>query len=411
MAWYNPNPISFNADPNIIKSAGAIGDFFQQKAKSDFEQAIRTEEAQRAQDALNLQRERAATQDKQWQQSYDASREDAQTANERWMAQGLRDDMRHADNVKYQNAQLGNSTAQLKLLQDKANQENSMRQAQGLAYAQLYPEVANQMGITKTTYTPNDYLSRLVPTAGEKTVAYDPTKAASMSGMGEVLAAQAKMGGDKQWVDLGDRKILTDKSGNIYKEIDKNTPFDRTKVDKKIVQEESAIRNSMDLLGRLVDNYDKSYIGLADRGVHWLAQFTPTGDAKMSQYNQDLDKLKMVAKEFENLGAALTPNEQAMLEGTLPDPLLDEDLYKQRLINYIQTTRDIAKNKLTSSEYAKYRTGDLDKFIGQYDVILDNAKKKFGTSGQSSNVKRVFNDNKSTITPENASNYGIKFNY
>lgn len=398
MAWYNPNPISFNADPNIIKQAGAIGAFFQDKAKSDFEQAIRTQEAQRAQELLNLQKERALTQDKQWQKSFDAGRDDAQTANERWMAQGLRDDMRHADTVKYQNSQLANSGAQLKIMQDKAMQENAMRQAQGLGYAQMFPDVANQMGVIKT--------------AGDKTTTFDPTKAASMAGMGDVLAAQARLGSDKQWVDLGDRKILTDKSGNIYKEIDKNTPFDKTKVDKKIVAEEAAIRNSMDLLGRLVDNYDKSYIGLADRGIHWLSKYTPVGDSKMSQYNQDLGKLKMTAKEFENLGAALTPNEQKMLEETLPDPLLDEDLYKQRLVNYIQTTRDIARNKLTSSEYAKYRTGDLEKFIGQYDVILDNAKKKFGTSGQTPNVKRVFDDNSSTtINAQNASNYGIKFNF
>ena len=446
MAWYNPNPISFNADPNIIKSAGAIGDFFQQKAKSDFEQALRTEEAQRAQDALNLQRERAVTQDKQWQQSYDASREDAQTANERWMAQGLRDDMRHADNVKFKERDYTLREKEYKQREaERIQKENELKQAyksQGLLNAIYNPELAAKMGVTTTTPTytnpksvenANSFIQSIaqtpanmsspqglnisaqqggmsVPTIGSQTK-YNPT---ALENFGRVKIPESL--DKKEWIDLGGSKVLVDKSGNVHKTISKEANFlDRTKVAQQTVKALDNANGIAPIIGRLIDNYDTGYTGFADTWAHGVAQYTPIGNEKMAQYKADLTNITMFNKELANLGAALTPNEQALLERTLPDPMLDDNLYKARLLNYTRTMRDIVRSKVDSSDMAGYKTKDLSKIADTYDALYQKAEMRFGkptSNSANKNVRQVVQDiGSTTITPENASNYGIKFNY
>ena len=236
MAWYNPNPISFNADAAIIKNSGAVGDFFKQNADDNYKRILQQEETQRAKDYFQFQKDRAGTQDTQWADKFAFDKDRFQTENEMKMAEGLRADMRHQDDLGLRTKQLGLSQQHLGLAQQEAKQRLAEKQALGMAYGNMYPDLAQQMGATKTTYTAgqqpeaqkpqgmstiNPIISDIVygskptqtPVVSKQVI--DPTKASMLAGLGEVAKLQDGKRGDTSWQDVGGSKVLVNnKSGD-----------------------------------------------------------------------------------------------------------------------------------------------------------------------------------------------------
>jgi len=442
MAYFNPQPISFNPSPEIMKGASAIGDTMQKLYQQNYMEQQDALKQQQIKDAFNFQKERANTQDQQWQTSFDAGREDKQDANEKWMSDTLFRDMNHKDTVAYQNKQLGLSQQTLGLAQAEAQAKRNKEQAVGLAYANMYPDIAQQLGLTKTSYTAgqqpqptvpqgmspvsgflakelnlNPYSSQPQQTPVVSKQVVDPTKASMMSGMGEVLKLQDGKAGDRSWQDIGGSKALVDnKTGNVIKTISKDANvFDKTKVAQQTVKALGSADGMVDVINRLVTNYDTTHTGPMDQAMHWVGKYTPLGSEKMATYNQDLTKLTMFNKELENLGAALTPNEQALLQATLPDRTLDDNLYKARLVNYTKTMRDLVRAKVNSSDLAGYKTKDLGQIADKYDALYETAVNKFGDGGSGQQPKKVtqaiedVEQSNTLISPDQAMQVGISF--
>ncbi len=191
--------------------------------------------------------------------------------------------------------------------------------------------------------------------------------------------------------NVGDKQVLIDsQSGEIIREYDKsNSALEKQKMSQKYVQQVGAANAMGKVLTSLVDDYDSDYIGWADRGVHNASKYFYGADKNMAQYNQNLTKVKVIAKEFENMGATLSANEQALLEGTLPDPNATENVYKAQLTNYIKTIRDITKSKLDSSDFANYKTSALEKMLVPLDTAYQNSIKKFGENKKKKKVTLV----------------------
>lgn len=440
MAWFNPQPVSFNPSSDIMRGASAIGDTMQKLYQQNYMEQQDALKQQQIKDAFNFQKERANTHDKQWQTSFDAQRDDAQTKNEQWMSDSLYRDMAHKDTLAYQNRQLGLSQQQLDIAKQEAQAKRNREQAVGLAYANMYPDIAQQLGLTKTTYTAgqqpqptapqgmtpvsgflakelniNPYSSQPQQTPVVSKQVVDPTKASMMSGMGEVLKLKGDGISDRSWQDIGGSKVLVDKSGNILKTISKDANlFDKTKVAQQTVKALGAADGMVGVLNDLVDNYQTGFTGPVDSAAHNAGKYTPLGSEKMATYKQNLDKLMLFSKELENLGAALTPNEQSLLVSTLPDPLLDDSLYKARLLNYTKNMRDIVRAKVNSSDLGGYKTKDLYQIADKYDALYKKANNRFGDggSGQPKKVTQAIQDveqSSGIITPDQAMQMGISF--
>lgn len=448
MAFYNPRPISFDANPAIIQSAGAVGNFFRDKAKSDFEEALRTEQANRANEIFKWQQDRAGVEDEKWQKSYDASREAEKDASEKWMSDGLRKDMYHTDDMKLREQGLTLQEKELKQREaERLQKEKELTdgyKAQGIINAMLHPEMARNFGAVKqvpaygaptTQTTINPLIASLaqprgmsapqgVDLSGANTKMSAPMygtrdeyNTQALTNFGKVKIPE-KTRTELKPIDLGGQKAFYDPyTGEVKGTLEKTANLlDKTKVAQQTVKALDNANGIAPIIERLIDNHDTLYTGPADTAAHWVGKYTPIGSDKMAQYKQDLTNITMFNKELANLGAALTPNEQALLQETLPDPTLDDNIYKSRLLNYTKTMRDIVRSKVDASDLAGYKTKDLSKIADKYDSLYQKAETRFGkptSNSANKNVRQVVQDveQDQTINAQNASSYGIKFNF
>ena len=162
MAFFNPQPVTFNPSPVIMEGANAIGKTMQELYKQHYQEAqdkVKEQQAQRAYDLQNAQfdfhKGRAGVQDAQWQKSYDAGREDKLNDNEFRMAEGLRADMRHNDTVAYQNKSLGLQQQTLNNATNWLNDKKRQEEAKGMYIARALPEFAKSIGMAVDT--PNSF--------------------------------------------------------------------------------------------------------------------------------------------------------------------------------------------------------------------------------------------------------------
>lgn len=156
MAWFNPQPVTFNPSPAIMEGANAVGKTMQELYKQNYQEAqdkIREQQAQRAYDLqanqFDFQKGRADVQDQQWQKTYDAGREDKQTANEQWQSKFLQDNLNHKDTVDYQNKSLGLQQQTLNNTTNALNDKKKQEVAKGLYIAEMFPELADKFGVRK----------------------------------------------------------------------------------------------------------------------------------------------------------------------------------------------------------------------------------------------------------------------
>jgi len=138
-----------------MKGASAIGDTMQKLYQQNYmeqQDALKQQQIKRAYDLqasqFDFQKDRAGVQDTQWDNKFAFDKERFQTENEMKMAESLRADMRHQEDVAYKNKSLGLQERTANLTQDKANREAEEAKAKGLYYATLHPEVAKAMGYT-----------------------------------------------------------------------------------------------------------------------------------------------------------------------------------------------------------------------------------------------------------------------
>jgi len=211
MAYFNPVPISFQPSPMIMQGASAIGDTMQKLYAQNYQEAQDKAKAQQWADQFGLQQktfdhtvENDANKDKQWQTSFDAGREDKQTANEQWQSKMLQDNMFHDDTVKYQNSSLGLQRDAYGLQKDEAARKQAQSVAMGGYLYNTNPEIQKTFQtpvVPPDNYTTGNQLIRDVvyglgnsapiPTPVEP-VRYTKPNDATLAGIGGLLPILAK---------------------------------------------------------------------------------------------------------------------------------------------------------------------------------------------------------------------------
>jgi len=106
------------------------------------------------------------------------------------MAESLRADMRHQEDVAYKNKSLGLQERTANLAQQKAKDEQLRNYMEGLYVVNQHPELGVSTGAVTQTHTPNDYISRIAGTGGEVTNKYDEQKVRGLSGVFDKVAAK-----------------------------------------------------------------------------------------------------------------------------------------------------------------------------------------------------------------------------
>jgi len=223
-----------------MKGASAIGDTMQKLYQQNYLEQQDALKQQQIKDSFNFQKERANTQDTQWQTSFDAGRDDKRTANEQWQSKMLQDSMFHDDTVKYQNSNLGIHQQTADLAKEKANREAEEARAKGMYYATLHPEIAKAMGYTTqqtfqkpTTITNDPYATPnmspveqpIIPQQKQSAPnqiikeVVDPKKAGAMAGIFDKTASYDKT--QNKWVDLGDKQVLMTPTGEVIQTLSK----------------------------------------------------------------------------------------------------------------------------------------------------------------------------------------------
>lgn len=249
MAYFNPQPVQFNPSGEILRSATAIGDTLQNLYKQNYQEAQDNQRQEMLNRSHNFQVNRADIQDRQWNEKFGWDKEKYQTDNEMKMADNLRADMRHAEDLALRNKQLGISQSSLGLQQQEANNKNQERTAQGLFVADLYPELAKNMGVS--THTPNDFVSRQSGIGGDYTA--DPTKANKLSGVYDMAKAEtiAKIKEDDPY-----KLFMANLAGEKFKETQK------TNEDKEAYRAENEKLKRAKQLQTQFSNNPKSVLGI-----------------------------------------------------------------------------------------------------------------------------------------------------
>lgn len=154
MAYFNPQPVTFNPSPTIMQGMNAIGDAMKQLYLQNYQESQDALKQSNADRAFNFQKDRANVQDNQWQQNYDAGRTDVATKNDQWQKTYDQNATNHKDSMDIQKKQLGIQQQNLGLNQQKLADEEEKNRATGMFIAQNYPSLAKDYGAL--TQTVND---------------------------------------------------------------------------------------------------------------------------------------------------------------------------------------------------------------------------------------------------------------
>jgi hypothetical protein len=130
----------------------------------------------------------------------------------------------------------------------------------------------------------------------------------------------------------------------------------------------------------LVNNYNANFIGVYDDAVHPISKLMGFSDPKHSSYKMQNIALKSYSKQNQNLGSALTENEEALLNFTLPNISRSEKYYKQDLLTGLTQARADLAGKIETYKLAGYDVGELANNLKKFDATIAKAKKRFGLS-------------------------------
>lgn len=255
MAWFNPQAVQFNPSGEILKSASAIGDTLQSLYKQNYQEAQDNQRNKQLDRAYDFQVDRANTQDRQWNEKFVWDKEKYQTDNEIKMADNLRADMRHAEDLALRNKQLGISQSSLGLQQQEAQRKNDERQAQGLFVADLYPQLAQKFGVSNVKVPTREEMAHGVTQGNipKDIVSIDPTKAGQLSGVYDMAKAE---------------QIAKYKENDPYKLFMANLAGEKFKETQKTNEDKEAYRTENEKLKRAAalqkqfSNNPKSVLGI-----------------------------------------------------------------------------------------------------------------------------------------------------
>lgn len=196
MAHFNPNQVTFNPSPQIMQSMNSIGDVMKQLYLQNYQEsqdALRQSNTDRA---FSFQKGRADVQDNQWQQTYDAGRQDAQARNDQWQKTYDQNATNHKDTISIQNKQLDISKQNLGINQQKLADDEAKNRATGMFIAQNYPSLAKEFGALTQTVddsNANDVVTRMGGNTPKVTNVYDSKSLPALSALLPVYSLQQQI--------------------------------------------------------------------------------------------------------------------------------------------------------------------------------------------------------------------------